>query len=137
MKLIVSAFRAEASPDENARATMNLLSATGAFTQRLVNGVFKGVNEVSVELTGFTKLSAMHKAAERLCKAFNQQCVYYEHEGTASLLHADGRHQTIGQEERYPAALVRSPIFSAIHSNYTVYADGSAIVAQVQLKAVA
>lgn len=116
---------------------MNLLSAAGAFTQRLVNGVFKGNHEIAVELTGFTKLSALHKTAERLCKAFGQQCAYYEHEGTASLLHADGRHQTIGIEERYPAALVRSPIFAAIHENYTVYADGSAIVAQHALKAVA
>jgi hypothetical protein len=116
---------------------MNLLSAAGAFTQRLVNGVFKGNHEIAVELTGFTKLAAMHKAAERLCKAFGQKCVYYEHEGVGSLLLADGRHLTLGHEERYPASLVRSPIFAAIHENYTVYADGSAIAAQSTLKAVA
>jgi hypothetical protein len=130
LKLICSAFVAGATQDENARKTTELLIAASVHTQELVQGRYEGTAEIAVQITGFESFAALLKFGAKMCKQFKQACVYYSLEGVGYLLHASGRHETLGPEEWYTATLVQSPTFRSIYKNYTVYADGSAIAAR-------
>lgn len=130
LKLIVSAHRATQSEHDNAVATSNLLAAVSGFGMTLVQGMYNGISEVSVQLEGFTNFRDMLKAAEKLCKQFKQECVYYEHNGIGSLLMQDGTHRTLGPEIIVNAAFARSAMFQAAHKCYTQYRDGTAIITE-------
>jgi hypothetical protein len=137
MRLIVSAFKVGASQTENTLTTGTLINACREFTLDMVQGCYDGVQEVALQLTDFTDIEHLHRTAANLCEWFGQSCVYYSIDGIGSLLHADGRHETIGAEREYPAEMVHSGLFRSIYKNYTVYSDGSAIAAKHVLKAAA
>ncbi len=137
LRLIVSAFVAGANQDDNARQTARLIDSCSAFDMALVQGCYNGVHETGIQLTGFTDVQNLHETAAFLLREFEQTAVYYSIDGVGSLLHADGRHQTIGAEKVFPADMVHSHLFRDIFKNYTVYADGSALAATNVLKAAA
>ncbi len=137
MRLIVSAYRAGASQTANAIATGELINSVREFSLDMVQGCYDGVQEVALQLTGFTDIEHLHRTAANLCEWFGQNCVYYSIENIGSLLHSDGRHETIGAEREYPAEMVHSGLFRSIYKNYTVYSDGSAIAAKHVLRAAA
>lgn len=137
MRLIVSAFVAGATPNENALATAALINSCEEFAMTIVQGCYNGVQETALMLDGFVDIEHLHVTAAELCGWYKQTCVYYSVGGVGSLLHADGRHQTIGPERHYPADMVHSHLFRSIYQNYTVLPDGSAIAAQNALRVAA
>lgn len=137
LKLIVSAYRAGATQQENARQTANLITATSDFDVCLVQGSYHGHPEVSLQITGFEDIEHLHQTAMALCRGFKQTCVYYSVYGDASLLHSNGEHESIGKEIVYPPHMVNTVMFKRSHSSYTVYPDGSALAVLHALEAAA
>lgn len=129
MRLIVSAYRAGASPTENAVSTAALIRSVDAFAITLVQGCYNGVQEVAVMIEGFEDIGHLYNIAGKLCDWYGQTCVYYSVEGVSYLLHADGKHQTLGPERHYPVDMAHSPIFRSVYTNYTMLPDGSALAA--------
>jgi len=136
MKVVVSAYQAGQTPEQNAKATAALIVQLAGTDYKfsLVQGVFNGTNETSLLVSGFTRVKEMLGFAAKLCKAYKQESVYVEIAGEASLLDEDGRMRTIGTESEYSAALVNSPAFRRTYRSFTLMRDGSAFVAHTALE---
>lgn len=136
MKVVVSAFVAGNTPEQNAKATADLIAKVGGteYKFQLVQGVYNSTNETSLLIEGFGRVKEMLTFAERLCKAYKQESVYVEIGGEGSLLYADSRMRTIGPENEYTAAIAGSPAFRKTYKNYTLLRDGTALVAHTALE---
>lgn len=127
VRLICSAYTDAQDAHANAQRTSDLLrwAAQNALHTEVCIGVYKGKREAAVQITGIPE-DQVAPTARWLGRTFKQQCVYVGHKGKASLVHADGTTEDLGDEVLSTGGLesLRGLFGGSDPDSYTEYLDG-------------